>query len=157
MADPIPIPLAGFEGRGLALQPAGLWKGAVIVCDGVPAPRQGRTFTLKDNAGAPVTLKFAGAFFDPLPGIQTGGQTIRLVPAFAWWEYALIVLPILLVAVGGALGGGLGAGAAYANAQILRLRQPLGVRIMLCLVSAAAAFLLWLGVGILIYLAGHSH
>jgi hypothetical protein len=35
LADPLPIGYPGFEGRGLALRPSGLFNGAVILCDGM--------------------------------------------------------------------------------------------------------------------------
>ena len=152
MAEPIPIPAAGFEGRNLSLRPAGLWKGAAILCDGQPAPRKGRTFTLNNNAGAPVTMKFTGNFLDPIPRIDAGGQVIQLAPPFAWWEYVLIAMPMVLLIIGGAVGGVCGAVAAYSNAQVLRLQMPLGLRIVLCFVVLAGATVVLFCVAILLRL-----
>jgi hypothetical protein len=151
MADPVPIAYAGFEGRGLALRPTGLLKGAAILCNGQPAPKIGRTFTVNDNAGAPVTFQLKGAFFDPIPAVQVvGGPLIRLAPAFAWYEYVWIALPLALIAVGGALGAFCGIVAAYFNAQILRSQQPVALRYLFSFLVMIAAVAVWLGIAILI-------
>jgi hypothetical protein len=151
MSDPagLPIDVAGFQTRRLSLRPAGFWRGAAILCDGVPAPRKGRTFTVNNDAGAPVIVQLKGMFFDPIPQVQVGDQRIVLARPFAWYEYVLIVLPLVLVA-GGALGGACGAFAAYGNAQVLRMRQPLALRLAVAVGVAVAAALLYVGLAVLI-------
>jgi hypothetical protein len=150
MSDAIPITCAGFEGRALSLQPAGLWKGATILCDGVPAPRKGRTFTLTNNRGEPVTLKFAGNLFDLR--IDAGGAILRPYPPMPWWGYGLIVLPFALAGVGGLVGGLIGAAAGMTNRQILRTQQPAGLRILYCVLVIAGATVIWLVVAVVLAL-----
>jgi hypothetical protein len=149
MAEALPIAYPGFEGRGLALRPMGFFQRAAIVCDGKAAQRKGRTFTLADNHGAPVTFKLNGNIFDPIPAVVVGGQvgsqtTIRLGRPFAWYEYVWIVLPLGLLAVGGAVGGLCGGVAMLVNARLLRSAQPAWARYGLGILVILAAVVCWL-------------
>jgi hypothetical protein len=128
MAEPLPITYPGFEGRGLALRPSGWVQGAAIVCDGAAATRQGRSFTLTDNAGAPVTFQFKGNILDPIPAVVVGGQTIRFAKPFTWYEYVWVVLPLVLVLGGGVIGGLCGGAAMLINARLLRSDRPMWAR-----------------------------
>jgi hypothetical protein len=144
MAEALPITYAGFEGRGLALRPSGFFQGAAIVCDGAAAPRSGRTFTLTDNHGAPVTFRLNGNLFDPIPAVVVGGQTtLRLGRPFAWHEYLWIGLPLVLL-VGGALGGLCGGVAMLVNARLLRSDLPAPARYGLGVVPFLGAVIVWL-------------
>ena len=153
MAEPLPITYPGFEGRGLALRPSGFFKGAAILCDGKPAPRQGRSFTLTDNGGAPVTFRLSGNIFDPIPAVVAGQSTIRLGKPFAWYEYVWIALPLALVGVGGLLGGICGAVAMLINARLLRSGQPVWARYGLGVLVIIGAVIVWLGVTAVFVLA----
>jgi len=135
MADPIPLTLPGFEGRGLSLRPAGLVAGATILCDGAPAPRQGRAFTLKNNAGEPVTMRLTGNLFELR--VDAGGQILRPFPPMPWWGYVLALAPFSLVVIGGLIGGVAGAVGAVTNIQILRTQQPAGLKVLYCLLVIA--------------------
>ena len=150
MSEPIPIPLAGFEGRGLSLRQPGFWTGVALLCDGAPVPRQGGVYALKDNAGAAVALKFRRTPFDPIPKIDANGQVIVLAPPLAWYDYVLIILPIGLVGIGGIIGGVCGAMGAYFNTQVARLPLPAPLRILIALGVTLAAAAVWFGIVLLI-------
>lgn len=152
MAEPLPITYPGFEGRGLALRPSGWIKGAAIVTADAAPTRKGRTFTVSDNAGAPVVFQLKGNILDPIPAVVVGDQTIRLARPLAWYEYVWIALPLVLL-VGGALGGACGGAAMLVNARILRSNEPVWVRYALgVLVMIAAVIALFL-LGALLSLA----
>jgi hypothetical protein len=153
MADPLPIDYPGFEGRGLALRPSGFFTGAAIVCDGRPATRTGRTFSVNDNRGSPVTFQLKGSIFDPLPAVQAGDRLIRFAAPFTWYEYVWIALPLALLVLGGALGGACGAAAAYINARLLRSSQPMWARYGLGVLVILGATLIWVVLAMLITLA----
>ncbi|HEY3798616.1 MAG TPA: hypothetical protein VGL58_09700 [Caulobacteraceae bacterium] len=140
----LPIDYPCFEGRGLALKPVGLWRGAAIVCDGQPLPRKLRTFTAKNNAGADVVFKLTGIFVDPIPQVQAPDRTIQLAKPFAWYDYVVIVLPLALIGLGGALGGLCGGMAAYTNAQLLRSNLTPPIRYLAALGVMLAAGVVWL-------------
>ncbi len=153
MAEPLPITYPGFEGRGLALRPMGFVQGAAIVTDGKAAPRKGRTFTLSDNAGAPVAFQLKGNIFDPIPAVLVGGQTIRLARPLAWYEYVWILLPLALIVVGGLLGALCGGVAVLVNARLIRSAQPAWARYGLGLLVILAAVVAWLALAAVITLA----
>jgi hypothetical protein len=154
MAEPLKITYPGFEGRGLALRPMGFFQGAAIVCDGHAAARKGRTFTLTDNGGAPVTFRLNGNFVDPIPAVVVGGQTtIRLGRPFAWHEYVWVALPLALLVVGGALGAVCGGVAMLVNARLLRSAEPAWIRYGLGLLVIVAAVIAWLVLATMITLA----
>ncbi len=125
------------------------WTGAAIVCDGARAPRKGRTFTVSNSAGAPVTFQLKGLFFDPIPQVVVGDQTIVLARPFAWYEYIFIVLPLALV-VGGAIGGACSAIAAYSNAQVLRMQLPAPARFGLVFLITLGAAAAWFGIALML-------
>ena len=144
MAEALPIAYPGFEGRGLALRPMGFFQGAAIICDGAAAPRKGRTFTLTDNHGAPVSFRLNGNVFDPIPAVVVGGKTtLRLGRPFAWYEYLWIALPLVLF-VGGALGGLCGGVAVLVNARLLRSSLPVLARYGLGVLVILGAAVAWL-------------
>jgi hypothetical protein len=148
MSDTMPIAHPGFEGRGLALRPAGMWKGAGLVLDGQPVPMQGGVFLVKDNAGAQVLIKFVRSFIDPIPKLSIGGQVVTLAPPFTWYQYVFIALPLVLIPIGGLLGGLCGGVAAFVNAQLLRTHQPALVRYGLAVLMVLAALVVYLVIGV---------
>jgi hypothetical protein len=64
--------------------------------------------------------------------------------------YLLCGWPLLLVAVGGAIGGGLGGAAFGVNVIIYRSKLPLPAKIALNLISGLAAIGIWLAVAVAI-------
>jgi len=137
------------------LRPSGLFAGAAILCDGRPATRSGRAFTVNDNQGAPVAFQLKGSIFDPIPAVQAGDRLIRFAPPLTWYEYVWIALPLALVVLGGALGGACGAAAAVINARLLRSSQPMWVRYGQGVLVILGATLVWVVLALLITMAFH--
>ena len=154
-AGGLPIDVAGFEGRGLCVRPAGLWRGAALVCDGAPVARTGLAFELKDNAGSPVTFRFGQVPFDPIPKVIVRDEVIELAPPLAWYQYIWILLPLALIVVGGLLGGLAGGAAAFANMQLMRQPGPAWARYAITGLVTIAAFVAYLLVATLIWVAFH--
>ncbi len=65
-------------------------------------------------------------------------------------EQAFVVLPLALIAVGGAVGGGLGGLAAYSNSLLMREYKDSNLRYVLSLVTTVLAFICWYFVAIMI-------
>ncbi len=85
----------------------------------------------------------------PLPAEQATKQ--KLTPT----AHILCGWPLVMIAFGGAIGGGLG-GVAYAlNVAIYRSRMPVVVKILLNLLVGCAAFVLWLVLAALISVLMH--
>lgn len=119
MAQEIPVPVDGFSIRQLTVRPASLWTGPKLLIDGAVVKAEKGRFTVQNDAGEDVEVKFRHLPIDPYPAVEIAGNTIHLVPALAWHEYLCAALPLGLL-VGGAIGGGLGAAAAYANIFLFR-------------------------------------
>jgi len=151
----LPLDVAGFEGRGLAVRPAGLWRGAALVCDGAPVRRTGAAFELKDNSGAPVAFRFGQVPFDPIPKVIVRDEVIELAPPLAWYQYVWILLPVALLVVGGLLGGLAGGAAAFANMQIMRQPGPVWMKYAITGLVSLAALVAWLLVATMATIALH--
>lgn len=138
----IPINHPGFAGRELYLQTPGLLSGAQLYLDGTRVQKHKGTYLLRDNAGQETTAKLKATPFDPIPRVQIGDDTIRLAEPLKWYEYVWMCLPVGLLFVGGALGGGLGAGAAYGNALVFRSGHSTALKYVLTgLVTVVAVVL----------------
>lgn len=61
-----------------------------------------------DDQGKDCTVLFKFSVFDSVPHVVIGTNKISIAPKLKWYEYGLMMLPFTLVAIGGALGGGLG-------------------------------------------------
>jgi hypothetical protein len=115
-----------FERRQLAVRTAGLFKGSVLLLDGQPMKAKMGRYVIKNDAGDDTAVR------------------IDATPAFSWHEYAWIGIPVLLVFVGGALGGGLGVAAAYSNSRIFRSDRGTGTKYLLTGLTTVAALVAFL-------------
>src|SRR5712691_507008 len=79
------------------------------------------------------------------------GLSARL-EGLSWWQAVLALLPMALVPIGGAIGGGIGGAAAVANLALARKQIPAAIKALsmtcVCAVAVGAfigvhAFLLW--------------
>lgn len=116
------IPLEGFEGREIALHPAGFFSGPKLLVNG-HAPEKGprrNQYQLYRNDGKPVTLELRNAFADSIPKVLLDGKAIKVVEPLKWYQWLWSGLPLLMLVQGGALGGLCGAVALYTNARMFR-------------------------------------
>jgi hypothetical protein len=116
------IHVEGFEGRQLIVESAGFLSGPRLLLDGQPAskgPKRGQLL-LRRNDGSDVIAQLRGVFVDPIPQVTIDGKTIKIAEPLPWYVWLWSGLPILLLFIGGALGGGLGAAAMMINGRIFR-------------------------------------
>ena len=109
--------------------------------NGQPLNKQDGFFHLRSNAGSMLALKLKGRFLDPIPNLTVGGETIQLVPALKWYEYAWITIPIVLIFLGGAIGGMCGGLAAGISSRVFRSDLGRGMKYALTGLISLAAFL----------------
>jgi hypothetical protein len=134
-----------------------------IFVDGVEVQpeRRGRmrvfAVTLGDGSKAELQLRNSGLDVLPRANLVSGDPPeaipIQLARPLAWWEYALSALPLLLIAVGGALGGLTGALAAYLNLRLMRTNLSAPLRALAAVGVAIAALFVYLAVATVIFLA----
>ncbi len=142
-----------FERQQLAVRTAGLFKGAVLLLDGQPMKSKMGKYVIKNDAGDDTSVRIDANFIDPIPVVKIGTEVVRLAPAFSWYEYVWIGIPVLLVFVGGALGGGIGVAAAYSNSRIFRSDRGTGAKYLLTGVTTVAALVAFLVLATVIQIA----
>ena len=133
----------GFEGRGLVLR-EGLLSGASLWVDGARVKREKGIYVLRDNQGRSVEVKLKPTLLDPIPNVQIGDEKIRLAEPLKAYEYIWAALPLGLIFVGGAIGGGLGGAAAYFNLRLSRTEYPYAVKYAITAAVTVAAFVTFL-------------
>lgn len=112
----------GFEGRQLVVESAGFFSGPRLLLDGQPAskgPKRGQLL-LRRNDGVNVIAQLRGVFVDPIPQVTVDGKPIKIAEPLPWYVWVWSGLPLILLFLGGALGGGLGAVAMTINGRIFR-------------------------------------
>lgn len=135
----IPIELQGFEERGLKYR-GSIWRGGGILLDGQRVKGRWGRYTLRDNQGRDVPLRVRRNGIDPIPKLEVAGKVIHLAPPLKWYEYVWAGLPLLLIHVGGALGGGIGAVALVRNVGVFRSdRTPAKKYVTTAAISLGAA------------------
>lgn len=117
-----PLQVDGFEGRRLAIVPAGMLSGTKLVIDGQPAPRGNKKhhYVLRRNNGMEVAAELKIPAFDPIPHLVIDNQIYRAVEPLKWYEWIITGLPLALIFVGGALGAVCGSIGFIINTRILR-------------------------------------
>lgn len=140
-----PLNAAGFAPGRLEVETAGLLTAARLFQDGALAPKgAGRNqFSLRRDDGTEAIAQLHGQLLDPIPQVRVDDERIRLAPPFAWYEWLLAGLPLLLLA-SGALGGVLGGLFVVLNGRILRAaRVPFAGRAAACVISFVLAGLIY--------------
>ncbi|MBU6260415.1 MAG: hypothetical protein KGO01_18535 [Burkholderiales bacterium] len=132
-----------FQRQRLSLTPGTVFRGAKLFLNGAPAKRSMGKYLVKNDAGEDTPIRIVSNFVDPVPAIKIGTDTVRLLPALKWYEYAWIGIPVLLLFIGGALGAGLGVAAAYSNSRVFRSDRGSAAKYLLTGVTTLGALLLF--------------
>ena len=140
-----PLPLEGFEGQTIEVQPSGLLSGPRLLVNGQPAgagPRRGQ-LALRRNDGREVIAIWKPQLLGlDVPRLQVDGKLVDVVKPLAWYVWLWCGLPILLLFIGGALGALAGFAAFAVNTKIFRASLPglakFGLSALVSLLGAAA-------------------
>lgn len=109
-----------------------------IIIDGTPIKRIDKKSYFYDEKA--YTLKGSFLFGARL---ERGAEKIILVPNLTALEWVFVILPLILVFIGGAIGGLCGALAAIIFVSISRVIKNSFLKIILGLVTTGAAFIIW--------------
>jgi hypothetical protein len=112
------------------------FKTTVLMLDGATAPAgtAKRSFLLTRDDGRQVEATLKSGGLDPLPKVVVDGETILAAPALPGWQMFLAALPLIMIALGGAVGGALGGVGFTLNMMALRLEDySFGLRIAVVL------------------------
>ena len=118
------VQLPGFEGQTVEVQSGGFFSSAKLFVDGKEAAKGTKRgeMLLTDSYGSKVIATWRGNFLD-VPNLFMEGKIIKVVEPLKWYQWLWNALPVALVVIGGALGGGLGFLAVSINMSIFRSQQ----------------------------------
>jgi hypothetical protein len=133
----------GFRRRRLEAEAGGPGIGVKVFVDGVLVAPERNVWKVVDDSGATHDAKVMSGALSLSTTLSVGTASFTLPAPLSIVEYVLAGLPLALITVGGAIGGGLGAGAAALNMRLLTSSQPAAVRYLGALVVTGLAFGLW--------------
>jgi hypothetical protein len=108
-----------------------------------PGKRRGE-YLLKNDDGQELTVHFRNQIFGlDYPQLEVGTQTLNIVDPLKWYQWVLTILPVLLVAFGGALGGLIGMIAAWFNIRLFRQPWPWLAQVGTLLGITLLAVIIW--------------
>ena len=151
----IPINLVGFEGQDLTLETAGFFKGARILVDGKPAAKGSKRdqYVIYDNNAFKVVVQLKQSFLDPVPKLIVDGQSLQLAKPLNILQWIWSAIPVVLVFIGGAIGGGIGAGGFWINMRVFRSEMGAFEKYVLTGMISAISIILYLVVATIFGLA----
>ena len=143
-----PISIDGVAGP-IVVTTNALWGRPAVTVGAVPAPRTGkRQYALPAVTGGTVEATVRSAFADPYPIVEVNGVQHRTGPSVPGALRVLAPLPILLIAVGGALGGLIGALGFVANLAVARTRTSSVVKALIMVGVSVIAYFVWLVIAV---------
>lgn len=84
------------------------------------ADEKGKPFLIPINDAEFVKAFPISSFPDSISVLEINGEKIQILEKLEWYQYVIGGLPVLLLFVGGAIGGGIGAFGAATNFSIFR-------------------------------------
>jgi hypothetical protein len=139
----IAFDLDGFEGRQLFVDTPGWFGGPRLTIDGKQAPRGPKRnyYLLQRNDGIEQTVQLRQVFIDPIPQVIVAGKVIQLAEPLSLLQWIWSGLPLILLFLGGAIGGGIGGATFWVNTRIFRSEMsPIEQFILAGLACAIALF-----------------
>jgi hypothetical protein len=119
-----PFSLEGFAKRRLSVRLPGLLKGTRLIVDGVEQTATKGRYQVIDDFDRTRQVVLKHSIFDGLPSVQIDGEkSTPIAPKLKWYEQVWSALPFGLIAIGGALGGGLGFVGLSLNTRIFRTKE----------------------------------
>ncbi len=125
----IPVNMAGFKSRVVALRPRGIFSlGPKIIVDGQLLRRIGSSYKARNDSGQEVEFRIKHCFWDPVPDLIVANQTVELLPPLKTYEHFWVCLPFILMMIvfrGGLFPGAFGAvGVGFNYAVFRKVGQP---------------------------------
>src|SRR5690606_3747690 len=84
---------------------------------------QGKPFLIPTESGELYRIYPKSSFPDLIPSLEINGIKHTIVEKLPWPQYALALLPMILIFIGGGLGGAIGAVSTIYNLQIFRTKD----------------------------------
>ncbi len=115
-----PIEHREFEPNEVSLR-LGYLGNPVLMAKGIPVKPKNGVHYVQDKHNQEIPVRLKKNLLDPLPQVQIEDETLSLAPPFAWCEFLIFSLPLLLlVYLVGLWGLVLGLIGVYVNSRIFR-------------------------------------
>lgn len=140
-----PLNVPGFAERRLTIALTSWLSSAELLIDGrppLPSPggAKGQLLLHRDDGSTTTAQVKQKNFLDPVPQVTIDNATYSAAPPFKWYEWLWLGLPVMLIAIGGAIGALCGVLAASVNGRIFRTVASPAQRYLLSgLVTAIAS------------------
>lgn len=138
-----------FKSNNLTLEIESFFTGPVLKLNGAAVKLKRGKASIKDDNWGERTVTVKSSLHD-LPHVIIDEVKYYPMGQLKKIEQAFVVLPLALIAVGGAVGGGLGGLAAYSNSLLMREYKDSNLKYVLSLVTTGLAFVCWYFVAIMI-------
>ncbi|HCE44288.1 MAG TPA: hypothetical protein DET40_12130 [Lentisphaeria bacterium] len=115
-----------------------------VLVDGKVADRdeKGTRYLIEDDAGN--EIKFESGLDEKWsPWLKADGDDVKLALPLAWYQWAWIGLPVILVFAGGLIGGMIGGATTYLNMLVMQSNRPAVLRYGVTLVLSSSAVVLY--------------
>jgi hypothetical protein len=141
----IPLEINGVSGS-LEVEPAGWFRPARLFLDGQPAPKgpKRNQYLISQDDGISKLLQLKQVFIDPVPQVLLDGELIQLAEPLSVFQWIWSAIPIVLIFLGGAIGGGIGGAAFWINTRIFRSEMSNTEQYILCGLVSGIAFFVYL-------------
>ena len=138
----IPSPL--FKYNKLEISPAGTFRGVRLYRDDeVVKLKRGKAMILDDN-GYERAVAICTNPFDHL-WVEIEGEKFYPMGKLSTLERVFVFMPLVLMVIGGAIGGGVGAFASFTNSNLIReFKDSAPLKYGLCLVTTTLATVIWI-------------
>lgn len=138
-----------FKTNTLTVEIESFFKGPALKLNGAVVKLKRGKATIKDDSWGQreVTLKTK---LHDLPSVFIDRVEYFPLGRLSKVDQVFVVLPLGLLAVGGAVGGGLGGLAAYSNSLLMREYKDSNLKYVLTLVTSGLAFICWYFIAIML-------
>ncbi|PRD48472.1 hypothetical protein [Sphingobacterium haloxyli] len=145
--------LPHFPGSTFEIETS-IWTGRpTLFKDGTAISRsneKGKPFLIPNNSGEIVRAYPKPRYMDMVPALEIDGILYDIVDKLAWYQYALCLIPLVLIFIGGGIGGAIGGAASVFNLQAMRTEGSVTTNYLKVVGITALAFALYFLVAYLI-------
>ena len=105
---------------------------------------QGKPFLIPSESGEVFKIYPKSSFPDLIPDLEVNGIKHAIVERLAWYQYAVALLPMILIFIGGGLGGGIGAVSSIYNLQTFRTADSNVIKYVKVIAVSVLAYIVYL-------------
>ncbi len=132
-----------FQNNVLTLEMSSVFKGPILLLNGEVVSFSKRKAVIKDDSYKDREIYLISNFVN-LPSVKIDSEVFYPLGRLNFFEKILVVLPLGLLVIGGAIGGGLGVGSAYVNIFLMIKYKESNLKYLLAASTTGIAFLIWL-------------